>query len=290
MKSAALFLLSGLSLLSSATLSLAEKVDFTLKYKPGQTYLNEVETKQSMVMVMAGQPLNSSSEMTMVTYQNITEMGEGLQIEQGTNSVKMDMNTGGMQLNYDSEEPKGVLAATLQPLMEARTRIALDADGKITKVEAPAIPGMEMMGMGKEEMEQVARSTFDLFPGREVAEGEKWTSKTKMPMGGITPDAVELVYEMTFEKMVEAEGKKLAQVSLTGSMSDEGENISVKSKEITGTILFDPEEGQPAQITMKMSLEMGLPAGIPAEEGAPGVVPIEITTTSRLLEVKPTAE
>lgn len=282
--------LAGLSLFASTSLSMAEKVDFTLKFEPGQTYVNETQMEQKMALTLAGQPVETSSEMKLTTYQNVSEEGEGLRVEQGTSFLAMDISTGGMDMSYSSDEPGGPLSATMGPLLKAKTTVLLDAEGKITKVEAPAIPGMEAVGMGKEEMELAARTAFDLFPNQEVAVGEKWSSKTRMPMGGLTSEPVALLYEMTFEKMVEEEGRQLAQVTLTGKIESEDENLVLNSKKIEGMILFDPKLGQARKVEITMNLEMGLPAGIEAEEGAPGVMPIQTSTTSRLVEVKATGE
>lgn len=290
MKIQSTILLASWSLLVGSSLTFAEKVDFSLKFEPGQTYINETTMDQGMTMTMAGQEIATTSKMKMMTYQNVTQADEGLKVEQGTSVMKIDINTAGMDMNFDSENPAGPLAATMSPLLDAKTIVLLDAEGNISKVEAPAIPGMEMMGMGKKELELAARSAFDLYPNREIAEGGKWTSTTEMPLGGLTQKPVELSYEMTFEKMVEQDGKQLAKVLLTGTVESDDENLTIKSKKIDGTILFDSEVGQAHEITITMNLEMSLPAGIPAQEGAPAMMPISTTTTSRLVEVKPTAK
>ncbi len=174
----------------------------------------------------------------------------------------------------------------LKPLMDAETIMTLDLEGKVLSVEAPEIPGMENMGMGKEEMEQSVRELSELMANKVVTQGESWTALSQLPTGGMTKEPVSVKYTMTFIGMSEKEGRELAKVKIAGSIQSEDENLKVTSKELSGMLFFDPEIGQPREMTITMDLEIGLPEGAIIAEGAAGKMPMKMKTVSKLVEIK----
>lgn len=278
-------LVSGFAALSLAAFSTAEEVTFQLKFEPGKTYLSETDVKQNMVMPMGGQEMKTAMTMRMVSSQKVTKAEEGLQVVQGMESMNMDMDAAGMKMAYDSKNPQGPMAAMFGSLMDAKTTLVIDEKGKLVSVKADAIPGMENMGMGPEEMEQAAREMSDMMPNKAVAVGDSWKSTTTMPMGGIT-EPVSINYVMTFQEMTELEGSKVAKVDIKGEVNADDGNLQVTSKELKGHMLFDPKIGQPREYHMIVDLEIGLPEGEDVAEGAPGKIPMRTETVTRLKEIQ----
>lgn len=263
-----------------------EGVLFQLRFEPGKSYLSATTMDNTSTIMMAGQEIKSVMKMELGSTQKVTAVENGVSVEQSINSIKMDANTGGMAMTFDSANPQGQLAAMLQPLMGAKTVMLLDAKGKVLSVEAPAIPGMEALGMGQEEMKQSAREMAEMMPNKEIAVGESWTAESLLPTSGMTEKPVTITYTMVFQGIVEQGDTQLAKVKIEGAIKDGDENIQVTSRELSGVMLFDPKLGQPVETTLLMDLEIGLPEDVPVAEGAAGAMPVKMKTVSRLVEVK----
>ncbi|MGJ8723515.1 MAG: DUF6263 family protein [Roseibacillus sp.] len=276
---------SALALVFSASIS-AEEVLVQLKFEPGKVYITETEVKQSAVIAMAGQEMKTAMTMKATTSQTVTKAETGVTIVQKMDSMFMDMDAAGMKMTFDSENPEGPLAMMFGPLMEAETTMNLGPDGKVISIKAQAVPGMEAMGMGKEEMTQAAREMTDMMANKTVAEGASWTTTSKLPTGGMTEKPVTINYTMTFDSMVEKEEHRLAKILIVGKVDEGDGNLQVTSKELTGEMLFDPKIGQPREMTMIVDLEIGLPEGAEVAEGAPGKMPMRTETVSKLKGVK----
>ena len=270
-----------------ATAAQAEEVLFQLKFEPGKVYLTETEMKQKATLALAGQVIETSTAMNSIHSQTVSKADEGVKgvtIVQKFEQIKMDVDSGGMKATFDSRNPQGDLAMIMNSVMATKTRTNLGADGKVISIEAKVMPGMEMIGMGEEEMEQSARDVMDLMANKKVAEGESWTSTSKQPTGGLTEKPVTINYTLTFDSMVEKDGRRLAKVLIEGKIDEGDGNLQVTSKELSGQMLFDPEIGQPREITSIIDLEIGLPEGAHVAEGAPGKMPMRTEMVSRLKE------
>jgi hypothetical protein len=144
--------------------------------------------------------------------------------------------------------------------------------------------------MGKEELDQMARQSSLLLPGKDVAPGATWNAEMSMPLGELSKEPAIMVFEVKVEGMTEKDGRKLAKLSMDGKikMPAEGEEappVVMTAKKIEGTMLFDVALGQPVETKMDMELEIGLPEGVPVEEGAPGTMPMKIQSTQKLKSV-----
>jgi hypothetical protein len=276
----------GILSLALSNLSFAEGVKFQLKFEPGKSYHTQTSMEQSAEMVMAGQKVNSQVEMNLSSVQKATAVEKGIEVKQSVVSVKMDMNAGGMQMNFDSENPEGPFAAMFQPMLDAKSTAIYSLEGKIIEVDVPAVPGMENLGMGQEELEQSVREVADLMPNRMIEVGEGWKSESQLSMGGMTEKPVKINYEINFEGMVERDGHEVAKVNIEGVIQDGDDNVKVTSNLLEGVMYFDPAIGQPREMTMTMDLEIGLPEGAAVAAGATGKMPMKVKTNSRLLEVK----
>ena len=260
----------------------AEEVLFQLKFEPGKTYVTQTDVKQSSTVSMGGQPMKTAMTMKASSSQTVTKAEKGVSIVQKMEEMQMDMDAAGMKMTFDSKNPEGQLAMMIGPMMEAKTTMNLGPDGEVISVEAEAVAGMEAVGMGEEEMKQSARELTDMMANKKVAEGESWTSTSKLPTGGLTAKPVTIHYTMTFDSMVEKDGRKLAKVLIDGKIDEGDGNLHVTSKELSGEMLFDPEVGQPREMTTVVDLEIGLPEGAEKAEGAPGKMPMRIETSSTL--------
>ena len=263
-----------------------EGVKFQLKFEPGKEYLTDTEMKQNMVMPMGGQQLKTSMTMNVVGSQTVSKVGEDVQVIQKMDSLVMDMNAAGMEIQFDSENPQGPMAAMIAPMMNAKSTMTLGADGEVISIVADVAPGMENMGMGEDEIKQSAREVSDLMANKVVAEGESWKATSTLPLGGMTAEPVSISYTMTFDSMIEKDGHELAKVLVEGVIDEDDGNLKVTSKDLSGEILFDPAIGQPREMTMVIDLEIGVPDGVSVQEGAGGKMPMRMETSSKLKAIK----
>ena len=281
------------SFLYPATLALvlsaaafAEEVRVQLKFEPGKVYLTEVEMKQETAISLGGQEMKSSMKMTATSSQTVAKAEKGVSVVQKMEKVLMDVNMAGIESSFDSENPEGLLAATMGPIMKAESTMNLGPDGQVISIEAEAVPGMEAIGLGEDGIKQAAREVADLMPNKVVAEGESWTATSKLPLEGMTAEPVVIQYTLTFDSLVEREGRSLAKILIEGKIEGGDENLQVVSKELTGEMLFDPEIGQPREMSKLIDLEIGLPDGVAMAEGAPGKMPMRTEMKSKLKEIK----
>ena len=185
----------------------------------------------------------------------------------------------------------GILGASLKPLFDLKVSTVYGEDGKILEIGGlDGLEGLDQVGMGREQIEMMVRSSSQLVPGKEVEPGETWKASMELPMAPLAKDPAIMEFELTFEGMQEKGGKNLAHITLTGKVAvgeaAEGQApIQLRSKSITGEMFFDVELGQPRESSMKMELEMGVPENIPLEEGAPGKFPMSVLSTQKLLSV-----
>lgn len=263
-----------------------EGVRFQLQFEPGKEYLTDTEVKQNMVMPMAGQQLETTMTMKVVGSQRVTKVAEGVQVVQKMESMVMDMDAAGMKMQFDSENPEGPMAASIQPMMNAKTMMTLDPKGEVVSITADTVPGMESMGMGEDELKQSARELSDLMANQVVAEGESWETSSKFPLGGMTAEPVSINYTMTFDGMVEKDGYQLAKVLIAGTVEEDDGNLKVTSNELTGEMLFDEAIGQPRELKMVIDLEIGVADGVAVQEGAAGKMPMRMETYSQLKAIK----
>ena len=264
----------------------AEEVEFKLNFEDGKTYVTETVTDVETVLPLAGQVIESRVKMSMVSSQKASQQGQNTQVVQKLDAMKLDGTAAGMQLAYDSENPEGLLAATLGSLTDAETTMIIGADGKVISVKSNEVPGMEVLGMGENEMKQAAREIADLMPNKALKVGESWQASSKLPLTGISNEPATITYDMTFDSVVEKEGRQLAKIVIVGKVDEDDGNLRVTSKEIGGEMLFDPEIGQPRESKLVLSIEVGLPAGEESVEGEAKRIPMKTVTEAFLKEIK----
>ncbi|MDP0492382.1 MAG: hypothetical protein Q7Q71_15145 [Verrucomicrobiota bacterium JB023] len=263
-----------------------QAVSLKLNYVPGNSYVTETVMTQEMTMAMGGQEIESNVSMTMVKTATASAVDEGVKVSESTDRMIMKVDTGGMQLDFDSENPEGPMAGVLAPMLESKTHIVYDADGGIVSVEVPEIPGGAAMGMDQESLEIAAKEMAEMMPGKPVKPGEKWISKSQLPLGQLTEEPVAIKYEMVFVGMKEIDGRQLAQISIDGSIQGGDENLKLTSKSISGEMYFDSAVGQVRTMTMDVDMEIGLPEGVPVQEGGAGVIPMKSHIETTLKEIK----
>src|SRR5690606_7826758 len=95
-------------------------------------------------------------------------------------NIKMDMDAGGMQMNYDSslKEQTGmgqIMNDQMKPLLEKPLTMKMNERGKITDFQMPGLASNQQMDMGS--------LTLPL-PEEPVGVGDSWTDERPIPGSG----------------------------------------------------------------------------------------------------------
>ncbi len=283
-----------LAALTLATLP-SKGVELRLRWEPGKRYVFDNTADTSMKMPLPGQGLiETTANMTMRVHNDVSSHKEGVKVGHAFASVRMKQQMQGLEMEYDSSDPAksgGLLGTVLKPLTETKFAAIYGEDGSLVGTEGlDDLQGAGQMGMGKEELEAMARQSVDLLPGKNVEVGETWNTDVDLPMGELG-GKVTIRYVLKLEEILEEKGRKIARVSMMGTTKEgKAENkeeiLRTEVKEATGTMLFDVELGQPLEIASTVVLETGLPAGIPQAPGAPGKMPLKTVSVQKLVSVE----
>lgn len=215
-----------------------------LNYNVGDTYVITANT----IMGQAGEiTMDMQIDMDMVVKEVIDTV---YNVEMGITAIKMDMNTAGMDMSYDSsmseedmDETGKAMHTQFAPMFEATIYNTLTsrAETVITKVE-PNIPGVDKFTEGAGTV---------VYPKEEVKVGSSWTIN-KMENGM----DMEMVYT------VKSIDKENVMVDISGTISLMAEGTISGSMEInraTGNVnkaIMDMDmavEGQQMEINVTMT-------------------------------------
>jgi hypothetical protein len=270
-------------------------VELKLKWQPGKRYVVENTSDSFAKMPLPGQGMiETKGRLALRVHNDVSAHEKGVKVGYSYASVKMRQEMQGLVMEYDSSDPSkggGLLGPVLQPLTEIRFAAIYDKEGQLVETEGlDEVQGADQLGMGKEELEAMARQSSQFLPGREVKPGDSWKTEVDLPMGGIG-GKVTIDYTLKLEGIVEQEGREVARISISGRTKEgdakEGEEVlKTEVKEATGTMLFDIGLGQPLEVATTILLETGLPAGIPQAEGAPGKMPLKTVSVAKLIGVE----
>lgn len=275
-------------------------VELKLQWQPGKRYIFDNRADTSMKMPLPGQGLiETTANMVLRVHNDVSSHKEGVRVSHAFASVRMKQQMQGLEMEYDSADPAkrdGLLGTVLKPLTETRFSAVYDNNGALVGTEGlDDLKGAQQMGMGKEELEAMARQSADFLPVKNVEVGEAWNADVDLPMGELG-GKVTIRYVLKLEELLEQKGRRVARVSMTGATkeADAGEKkneiLRTEVKQATGTMLFDIELGQPLEIETSIFLETGLPAGIPRAPGAPGKMPLKTVSVQKLVGVEDVRE
>ena len=270
-------------------------VELKLKWQPGKRYVFDNTADSFMKMPLPGQGLiETKGRMVLRVHNDVSAHEKGTKVGHAFDSVRMRQEMQGLVMEYDSSDPSkggGLLGTVLKPMTETKFAVIYDKKGKMVGFEGlDDVQGADQLGMGKEELEAMARQSSEFLPGRDVKPGDSWKSEVDLPMGELG-GKVTIEYTLKLENVGEQEGREVARISLSGKTKEgDGEGaeeiLKTEVKEATGMMLFDIDLGQPLEVATTILLETGLPAGIPQAEGAPGKLPLKSVSVVKLVGVE----
>jgi len=280
----------------SLGIGLAGAVELKLKWQPGKRYVFENTADSSAKMPLPGQGLIETKGKLVLRVQNdVSAHEKGVRVGHAFSSVKMRQEMQGLVMEYDSADPAkggGLLEQVLKPLADTRFSAIYNKKGELLKTEGlDEVQGAGQLGMGKAELESMALQVSSLLPGGEVQAGDTWNADVTLPLGAIGGE-VDITYTLKLEEIVKQEGREMARISIAGKAKRAGkeqsgeEVLKVDVRTASGAMVFDIALGQPAEYSTTVELEMGLPAGLPQAEGAPGKMPLKTVSVGKLVAVE----
>ena len=149
-----------------------ESVLLRLNYNKGDNYVTSIELKQSM-------GAQGGMNMTMFMNSNVSSVNDqSIMLESKVESVVMNMNQGGMVMDYDSNKSSEeldqmgqMMKSQFDPILKATIYNSVDRYGNVLEVKVePSLPRMEQFTGGQNAIN---------FPEEEVSIGSSWESESE---------------------------------------------------------------------------------------------------------------
>jgi len=149
-----------------------ESVLLRLNYNKGDNYVTSIELKQSM-------GAQGGMSMTMFMNSNVSSVNDqSIMLESKVESVVMNMNQGGMVMDYDSNKSSEeldqmgqMMKSQFDPILKATIYNSVDRYGNVLEVKVePSLPGMEQFTGSQNAIN---------FPEEEVSIGSSWESESE---------------------------------------------------------------------------------------------------------------
>ena len=154
----------------SFTASTQESVLLRLNYNQGDNYITSIELEQNM-----GEQGGMSMMMKMNSKVNSVD-DELIMLESKIKSIAMNMNQGGMVMDYDSNKSSEeldqmgqMMKSQFDPILKATIYNSVDRYGNVLELKVePTLPGMEQFTGSQNAIN---------FPDEAVSVGSSWVSE-----------------------------------------------------------------------------------------------------------------
>jgi hypothetical protein len=229
----------------------------------------------------------------------------GVVIKARSERLDVQLQSGGRTITYESLKPEdratlvgrhfeAALYRSVDFTLNEDLRVASAVEGGRIGPETP-LPGLPQFG--PDELKQLMGTIPQGFPAKPVHPGDTWTLQGSRSVGSAGALNFEITYRftgpVTFEENqclnIEFAGQLSGDVPLPapaeGEAAATGGFIGLQGHSLTGRLLFDPLDKMLRFSEQRISLALALPG--PGEAPAKPV-PVEQTTTIRLLHVVPT--
>ncbi|MEM7013264.1 MAG: DUF6263 family protein, partial [Verrucomicrobiota bacterium] len=279
-------------------------------YQVGKTYVFDVSQDMEMDMAEVGTALGQPGLEKTVVKMNI-EMtagcaaGEGKQklVTSEPSRVFLDINTGGIQMAYDSEEPgseNSMLGPELSKLKGRKMTMTLDENGEVVEVEgledvAAAGPAGQMLG--PDQLKQMINPAMQLgIPMEGVEIGDTWKNRVKMSLGGQV-GTMEINFDLKYVRDEDVDGVSCAVVEYQANVDLEAEadggaanpiEVKVENSEMSGEMKLDKDLRFFRIGVTKMDMVTSM--GNPLNPEQTFEIPVKLTQTYKLKSAEETPE
>ncbi len=262
-----------------------QDADLKWKFEKGKTFYQTMTTETNQDMTVMGMKINQKQSQTFIFSWTPERQNEdkSWDIKQKIEAVKMDIQIGPNPITYDSTKDStasNALSDFFKALVGAEFTLTVTPDGKVSKVagrekflndlikQNQAMETLLKQILSDDALKQMADPAFSVVPGKAVKKGDTWERKTKLEMGPIGTYNTALKYT---DEGPDAKDKNVVKIkvdtTLTYSAPTPGSgqalpfkivNANLKSKDASGTILFDVAKGRVASSDLKLTLSGNL--------------------------------
>lgn len=286
-------------LLVSSMVEAASQVMLRLRLQKGTTYNMTMLSTNNINQEMMGQKMKIDQTIEMVfSYQVLDVLpNNNFMIEYSVLKIKMDMNMNGQTMNYDSGSPdvSNPVNASLNGLVSSKLKLEVNSKGQVEKVEGldeyarklggnPQVAQSMQMFTNEDYFKSFIGQTFNYFPEKEVAKGEKWTSSFKLPalmnietkmnfeVADIKTDQIDLnvTSDVDMEMPIEQMGMKM-NMKMTGTQ--------------TGTVEVDLSDGWVRSSNLAQKFDMNMKMKNP-QTGDDMEIPVVSNSVTKVTVVK----
>lgn len=285
-----------------------DKLEWKAFDKEGASFYQEMTTKTDQTMKVQGMEVKQTQQQTFyIKWTTVKVEKDTWVVEQEITGVKMKIQIGGNQIDYDSEakdQPNNPLTDFFKALKGSKFKLTINRGTmKVDKIEGRDVfvknlakaneqlkPLLEAI-LSEEALKQMTDPTFAVIPEKGVIPAsKKWdngAAGATLNMGPIGKYVTKYQYEYKGQNK-----DKLDEIKVDTSLTYEapkdttGSNLpfkitkaDLKSKKGSGTVLFDREKGRIKSSTMELELDGKLTIEI---AGMPTEVDLNQTQTSTL--------
>jgi hypothetical protein len=257
-----------------------DTVDLKWKFEKDKPFYQTMTTETKQSMKVMGMDIGQTQTQTFVFSWTPKEQDKDKNwiVTQKIEGVRMEIEIGGNRINYDSMAKDSAtgnpLADFFKALIGSEFKLTISPDMKVLKIEGrdefikklvSANQQMEPLLkqiLSEEALKEMADPAFAAVPAKPVKKGESWTKESKLNMGPIGS------YDMKYTYTYEGKDGKLDKIKTStdmkyipptaaaaGVLPFQIESADLKSKEASGTVLFNSELGRVESNEMNVKLD-----------------------------------
>jgi hypothetical protein len=263
----------------------ASEVELAWKFAKDKVLFQKLRTLTEQKMKVMNTNVDQKQEQEFVFSWKVEDIDASkIVLVQKIESVVMKITISGNEIKFDStakDAPDNPLASFFKPLIGSTFKLTLDPNTmKVVKVEgreefvkrlSDANPQMKTLLssiLNDEQLKLMSEPAFTLVPdkGKKVKKDDKWQRTGTMKMGPIGSYAA--TYDYTYDAVEKKDNANLHKVLLKTTLKytpPEAKDAaglpfkinsgSLETKDASGTVWFDAENGRVAesQMTVKLS-------------------------------------
>jgi hypothetical protein len=270
---------AGLVTLPALAQDKGEKLEWKA-FNKGVVHYQELTTDTEQKMKVMGQEVTQKQKQTFFLKYTGEDAKDGnLVVTQEIVGVVMNIDIGGVTINFDSREekqPNNPMTDFFKKLLESKlkltinpkdmTVVSIEGHEELVKKLGATNPQMEPLLksiLSKDALKQMAEPTWAALPTKEVKKGDTWKRESTLNLGPIGTYKTEYTYTYDGQEKNLDKIKIDAKLTYTAPADKGGlpfviKSAELSSKEGTGTAYFDRAKGRFDSSNMKMKLEGNL--------------------------------
>jgi RNA polymerase sigma factor (sigma-70 family) len=231
--------------------------------------------------------------------------GDSWVLRQKIEAIKFDLEIGGNKISFDStldKQTEGGVLDFYRALIGTELTVTLNRQYQVEKIQGreelhkkmlAAHPSMgTLLGqvLGEEALRYVAETSFAGLPRGPVRIGDSWIARRKLDVS--RAGAFEVTYRYTYTGTqdrldrikIQVEDVRSSRPAAEGAGPVKIANLTVKSSESSGTLLFDREKGRAVSLELSLKMEAKL---FPGDQHSEMDLIQTTKTTVKTLDVNP---